>query len=281
MEFLDVSASPHWSKLRKKNRKISMKFTSTPPVLITSCISSSDIQTKLIDPEKRLFHVLEGIDMWLQIQPELHLVLCDGSNFDLGPIVKNKFPNANIECLHHQNSSEEVFKNGKGYGEGEIIKYALNNSKKLALHDVFIKCTGKLWVTNFEDCLKEWNGKFMADAHFSRVFHFRPAKIDCIDTRFYIVNKQFYIDNLLHLYLQTNFEKNCSIEHFFLKKIQDLKLNRYIFSKDPIVCGVGGGSGEYYKNNLRRSLKKKIKKFYLKKDKLFSRYIFEEPVLSY
>jgi hypothetical protein len=257
-----------------------MRFYQIPPVLITCCISSSDPLTKLEDPKERLFHVLEGVGEWLEIKPDLRLVLCDGSNFDLGPIVKVKFPNANIECLHHQNSSLEIAKKGKGYGEGEIIKYALKNSKFIAESSVFIKCTGKLWVENFMKCLDEWNGKFMANVHFANIFSFLPAEMEYVDTRFYVTEKQFYIDNLMDLYLETNFGKNGSIENFFLKKIQSLSLNNYIYSVDPIICGVGGGSGEYYKNNATKRIKRKLRKIYLRRDQFFKGLIFNKAIIN-
>lgn len=257
-----------------------MHLNHTTPILITCCISSSDPLTKLEDPNKRLFHVLEGIGEWLEIKPDLRIVMCDGSNFDLGPIIKVKFPNANIECLYHQNSSQEIAKRGKGYGEGEIIKYALKNSKFIEESNVFIKCTGKLWVKNFIKCLDEWNGKFMANAHFANIFSFLPAEMEYIDTRFYVAEKQFYIDNLMDLYLETNFGKGGSIENIFLKKIQCLALNNYIYSIDPIICGVGGGSAEYYKNNLTKKIKRKLRKIYLKRDQFFKSLIFNKEIFN-
>jgi len=257
-----------------------MHFLTIPPILITTCISSSDPFTNLNDPKKRLFHVLEGIEKWLEINPDLRLVLCDGSNFDFSPIIKIKFPNANIECLYHQNSIKEIIKQGKGYGEGEIVKFALSNSKFLAASDVFIKCTGKLWVTNFCNCLNEWNGKFMADAHFSNIFNFRSTKIEYVDTRFYIVEKQFYIENFLNEYLITGFQKNRSLENIFLNAVESLNLKNFIFSINPIICGVGGGSGEYYKNNLKRNIKKKFKKIFLKKHTLYQQYIFNDVQIN-
>ncbi len=41
----------------------------------------------------------------------------------------------------------------KGYGEGEIISYALNNSKYLKNSESFYKLTGGLTVENINDVL--------------------------------------------------------------------------------------------------------------------------------
>lgn len=256
-----------------------MHSNSLPPILITTCITSSDPLAKLDDPSKRLFHVVEGIQKWLEIHPKASLVLCDGSNFDLMPLISLRFPKADIECLCHTNSSEKISLHGKGYGEGEIIKYALSHSVKLMASSIFIKCTGKLWVENFNDCLKEWNGIFMADAHFTKSFNPYLAKLDYIDTRFYITDKNFYLENLLNLYLETNYQKDCSLENIFLKKINAIKLKNFIFMSNPIICGVGGGSGTYYKNNKRKYYKKKIKKILLSRIQTTKNYFFKSEHL--
>jgi len=167
-----------------------------------------------------------------------------------------------------------VNRHGKGYGEGEIIKYALSHSRYLADSNAFIKCTGKLWVTNYEKCLSEWNGIFTANAHFSNVFNLRSTKIEYIDTRFYLVDKKFFLDNLLDAHFDYGFEKKISIETNFLTKVTSLNLKKYIFSIQPVIEGVGGGSGTYYKNNLKRRLKYKLKKFILKNSKRFQDLIY-------
>jgi hypothetical protein len=119
----------------------------------------------------------------------------------------------------------------------------------------------------------------MADAHFTKSFNPYLAKIDYIDTRFYITDKNFYLENLLNLYLETSYQKDCSLENIFLKKINAIKLQNFIFMSNPIICGVGGGSGTYYKNNKRRYYKKKIKKILLSKIQTTKNYFFKSEHL--
>ena len=226
------------------------------------------------DSKKRVFHTLEGLEHWLALSPNLQIVICDGSDFDFEPLLSKKFPGRKIESLYFQNSSEEVQKNGVGYGEGEIIKYALKHSEYLHNSDYVIKCTGKLWVSNIQDCLNEWNSDFIANAHFLNIFSLHPIKIDYIDTRFYIFNKKFYIDNLLDSYKESSFGENKSIENIFLKVLLDLNIKGFIFSINPFIHGMSGASGTYYKNNLRRSLKNKLKKIILRGNKKFKDLIY-------
>ena len=112
---------------------------SLPPVLLTSCVIVSDHSVSLKDPDSRVRLTTDSIEKWLAVSPDLRLVICDGSNFDFSKIVLKKFPNANIECLFFQNNKELVGIHGKGYGEGEIVNYALENSSYLNESDFFAK----------------------------------------------------------------------------------------------------------------------------------------------
>ena len=248
---------------------------SSLPLLITSCIHPVKQLVKLTDPDLRLRYTIEGLEHWLAIDPKLKIVLCDGSNYDFKPILREKFPGKKIEFLRFQNSISHVNEQGKGYGEGEIIKYALSHSHYLANSAAFVKCTGKLWVLNYKNCLHQWNGIFAANAEFSNVLNLRPTNIKYIDTRFYLVNKEFFIANLLDEHFVSSFEKDSSIENLFLRKINSLNLKKYIFSTAPVIEGVGGGSGTYYKNNFRRRLKSILKRFLLKKTNRFQDLICE------
>src|SRR5271169_740705 len=100
-----------------------------PPILLTSCVIVADHSVSLKDENSRIWLTLESIEKWLIISPDFRLVICDGSNFDFSNIVREKFPAANIECLFFQNNQEMVRLHGKGYGEGEIVNYALLYSR--------------------------------------------------------------------------------------------------------------------------------------------------------
>ena len=95
----------------------------TPPILLTFSVKVSAPHTKLVDEEDRIAFTIESIERWLFLDGNLRLVLCDGSNYDFSKIVSEKFPRANIECLHFQNNRDLVSLYGKGFGEGEIINY--------------------------------------------------------------------------------------------------------------------------------------------------------------
>lgn len=240
-----------------------------PPILLTSCVIVSDHSVSLKDENSRIRLTIESIEKWLAISSDLRLVICDGSNFDFSKIVLEKFPKAKIECLFFENNKELVGLYGKGYGEGEIVKYALQNSVYLKESDFFAKCTAKLWVENFFECLKCWNGTFLCKGYFSNVFSFKKTQFSYVDTRFYLVNKSFYLKNLVSAYLNVGGEQGLSLEHCFRDVILKEQYKKIMFNVPPVICGVGGGSGTYYKNNLKRRIKEVIRLWIVRRNKSF------------
>ena len=194
-----------------------MSLQNSPPVLlITSCVIIADDDVILRDPKDRAKHTFEAIEHWTRIAPHLPIVICDGSNYDFSAILKDKFPNKDFECLYFQNSIERVKVQGKGYGEGEIIEYALEHSELLKKSKVFIKCTGKLWVENFAECLDIFSGDFRASAYFKNAFSLlKKTTFEYIDTRFFVSSIDFYTKNLMGAYELVGLADNKSIEHVF------------------------------------------------------------------
>jgi hypothetical protein len=248
---------------------MSVRNPKFPPVLLTSCVIVSDHSVKLKDKDSRIGLTLQSIDKWLAIAPDLRLVLCDGSNYDFSEIVRERFPGANIECLCFRNDVEMVRVHGKGYGEGEIVNHAIAHSAYLGESDYFAKCTAKLWVDNFLDCVAAWNGSCLLKGYFADVFSFKPTRFDYIDTRFYLVSKSFYSKYLASAYLNVGGERGLSLEHCFRDVILENRLGKILFNVPPLIHGVGGGIGTYYKNNLKRKIKEAIRLRIVKRHKSF------------
>lgn len=205
---------------------------------------------------------------WVNISPELKIVICDGSGFDFSETASSAFPGVNIECLNFINSTKEVQAKGKGYGEGEIIAYALDNSKYLKQSDRFMKSTGKLWVSNVHKLLKNRHELFLIDAYFKR--HFNNYEIQYLDTRFFISNIDFYKQFLIDAYKESCFEPGCNIEHIFLKRLLGIKARNFILQKNPAIYGFGGGNGSYYKQGFIKGILINLKKRLLTKDSKFT-----------
>lgn len=219
------------------------------PILITSAINVSAKQTMLTDVDVRLRLTLQSIEQWRSTPMVSHVVVCDGSGFDLGPYIKNMDTEkigANCEVVFFNNDVAKVRSKGKGYGEGEIVNYALEHSLILREAIVFAKCTGKLWVENFVDCLKRFNGLAAFDFHGK----FTPNQID---TRFYIVNKEFFNLNLAVLHNHVDDSKGFYLEHAYRNGLKNTKLSSYVMTPTPKICGISGSMGTIYKYNKIKS----------------------------
>lgn len=228
-----------------------------PPILLTSSALAMDRSVQLKDQNLRIFHTIESIKKWLAIWPEGEFVLCDGSGYDFSALIKSKFPDSKVECLFFKNDPNLIDLHGKGFGEGEIIKYALEHSIFLRKSNYFAKCTAKLWVENFFECLQEWNEIFLCQAYFSNVFSLRKTSLEYIDTRFYVTDKRFYLNNLSSVHF--GLSKSVGIEDKFLHITQEMSLQNFLFPTPPEVRGMGGGSGKYYKNSKIKRLKERIR----------------------
>jgi hypothetical protein len=188
-----------------------------------------DSSVALKNESSRIFHTLESIHRWGCISPQSQFVICDGSGFDFTNLIEERFPHLQVECIHFMNDPSLVQHYGKGYGESEIIQYALMHSRVLKNANYFAKCTAKLWVDNFIACLDEWNGRFLCKAYFSNVFSFKSASLEYIDTRFYIVDKYFYLAKLANLYVNINSNRSESIEEKFLKVLLNNNAEKFLF----------------------------------------------------
>lgn len=230
------------------------------PILITSSIIPHDTGVKLSDPQVRLFHALESIEQWTKIAPKSRIILCDGSNFDFEPIVKERFPFTSIECLRFENDQLKIATFGRGYGEGEIVKFALNHSAYLCESDTFVKCSSKLWVENYAECVKKWRGDCLFSGVFKNTFSaLKSIEMIQVDTRFYVVQNSFYRKNLIDAHHKIGLTPGFGLEDSFHQVLRTTKQHKYLFAIPPVIKGVGGGTGTYYKSSWLRIWKEKIR----------------------
>jgi hypothetical protein len=234
------------------------------PVLITSAINVSAAQTMLADAERRLQLTLQSIEHWRSTPMVSHVIVCDGSGFDLGSHIKNMRTDqmgADCEVISFTNDVAKVRTKGKGYGEGEIVNYALQHSPVLRDAIVFAKCTGKLWVENFGGCLKRFNGLAAFDFH----GNFKPEQID---TRFYIVNKEFFNLNMAALHNHVDDSNGFYLEHAFRDGLKRFKISDYVMCPTPRVSGVSGSMGTTYQHHRIKSFLRDARSLLIKHARL-------------
>jgi hypothetical protein len=251
--------------------KLMIKNPNTPPILLTSAVRVSAPYTKLVDEKERVALTIESIEKWLFIDKNLRIVLCDGSGYDFSKIVSESFPGANIECLYFNNNRDLVLAYGKGFGEGEIVQYAIDNSKHLRNSEYFAKCTSKLWVPNFFQLLVDWNGQLLCDCGFTFKNKYWATSFDYVDTKFYIVSKAFYLENLARAHTNVRDHDGHSLEVCFRDEILTRKIGGVMFNHRPLYGGVSGSSATRYRatNGFRDKIKYRIRRVLLTKNSRF------------
>jgi hypothetical protein len=213
---------------------------SSIPILLTSAVRVSAQHTALRDADERLRLTLDSIARWRQTPGIRAVVVCDGSGFDLSPLLpEGPAGAAPVECLSFQNDIVAVRRQGKGFGEGQIVAHALQHSLHLKQAQVWAKCTAKLWVQNFADCLAGYQGPAAFDI---RGF----SQVRSVDSRFYLVDSAFHAQHLAHVHEQVDDDHGWYLEHCLLQALEVLPIQRYVMVPPPRVVGVSGSDGQLH-----------------------------------
>lgn len=219
-------------------------------LLITGCINPNREQGYLYlkDTEERLRQYIDSILYYIRYSTFHKIVYCDNSNYQYDKLEQLYFEckkfDKKFEWLSFCGDSDKVVVCGKGYGEGEIIQYAIENSNLLSQSTAFFKVTGRLKVLNINDLA----GRIKADnTYFNRdIYSGRRA----LDTRVYSVNINFYKEYLLNAYHECDIEKR-SLENVFWLSLDKKYRNLPVF---PVVEGISGGNGRNYMNESKSKI---------------------------
>lgn len=187
-------------------------------ILLTACISPGDVyRLKVKDPTERLKDYLMSLLKWIIYSNVSVLIFCENSNYNYNYsyiIEFAKLFDKILEVLIFE-GNKESYKYGKGYGEGEIIKYALSNSKYLDDDTNFYKVTGGIFVRNF-DLIAQ---KHINDSNVFNRTSWRKCKT--VDTRFYKVNVRFYKENLIEVHKNVRDTEGYYLEHAFMDSLKN------------------------------------------------------------
>ncbi len=224
-------------------------------VLMTASVLVTAPFTVVSDPIDRSEQYFLATAKWL-LEPSIsQVVFCENtghSNF-LAPLqLLAKEIGKRLELLVFKGDQEKIKKYGKGYGEGEIISYALANSQILQSGNFFLKINGRLYVDNFAylaTCLNP-------DSNYFKLMATRLRTTRQVDTRFYYVQKQFYIDHLESSYENVFDGRGRWLEHIFYERLKPLRREIESFPVWPLFKGVSGSQGtEYQQGHIHASIR--------------------------
>ncbi len=181
------------------------------------------------------------------------IVVCENSGYDFEHSVfadlneKAAAKNTLLEFLSFEGETEGVVKCGKGYGEGEILKYALRHSRLLEDADYFFKLTGRLRVLNIDEIV----GACSCENDY--FLHFFPWW-RCLDTRFYGIRKCDFENLLVDEYRKVNDREGISLENCYCEKLMACGVGVKAFGRYPRFAGVSGTTGEEHSQSLHQML---------------------------
>lgn len=148
-----------------------------------------------------------------------------------------------VEQIMFQQDNDIVFQLGQGYAEGQLIKFAIENSSLLKVQERFFKCTGKLFVSNFANIyndilLNNVELMFWRESVGSMLCDER------VDTRFFYTTNRFFLDHLLPAYSESNARLGPSCEQTIYKLVNNHL--KHVTAQRPIVLGFSGGFDSQY-----------------------------------
>ena len=225
-------------QFKKKPKKICL--------LLTSCIyPNKDVPfLELKDSKIRKQQYLLSIEFFIKESNIDKIVFCDSSNAKEESYLTNlaKKYNKNFEWISFVGNNSLVNKFGKGYGEGEIIEYALRNSILLKKSDYILKITGRMIVKNIDLIIKT-SCKYD--------FYCYPILFNnqnvFLSTKMYIISKKLYEEYFLNKYNLVRDMENIYLENIFAKTVLDNNLKTKVFRIDPDFVGYSGTTGEKLK----------------------------------
>lgn len=210
------------------------------PMIITWTIEPKNVPfLQMVDPEIRLQESLMALSAWILDKSFNNIIVVDSSGYCLDKErlaeIGKQF-GKNIE-YHSFLNTDGVREFGKGYGEGEIVKYAIENSFVVKNSKKFVKMNGKQYVPFYEFLYMNRNGCF-------EFFNLQGLGRVAVDTRFYCVDTSYYVQDLMDIYKEVNDFKDNYLEHVFFEKTKN-RINYYL-PKEPIVFGKQGSTNKNY-----------------------------------
>lgn len=195
----------------------------------------------LRDAETRLQQYCSALQFYIRCKKFDKIVFCDNSNYEYEYIKEKNLAKKRgvlLEILKFTSDYRLVEKYGKGYGEGEILKYVVLHSDLLKDEEYFYKVTGRLIVKNISHLVKakEREACFLLNLY---AYH-------SLDTRFWGMEKKVFAQYLMESYKKVNDEQGKYLEMCYKEKLERNGVSYRPFRLYPCIKGYSGTVGKVY-----------------------------------
>lgn len=232
-----------------------------PVILLTSCIDPSLSKNRwhtLNDVDLRLRQYIDAVCYYGK-ETDLKICFVDNSGYDIShmPAIEEYITTGRLEILTYL-ASEDVRSRGKGYGEQDILRYALKNSKNLLHADYIIKATGRIKIRNIKSLIRLT--EYLSKKREKYVIGEKLYKAKWMQSYLFIAHHEFFGEAFFAQMRKVS-EKNEDMKMFeegLYSAIEEWKTSggKFLNVLTPIIVDGMRGEGGYYCTN---SFKDKIK----------------------
>ena len=212
-------------------------------LLLTACVNPDGmIFTELQNPEIRKRQYIKALQFYLK-ETDFPIVFVENSGTDFSLLFKNYIDSGRLEFLCFNGNNYDRSR-GKGYGEANIIEYALQNSSIIAECNYVAKITGRLIIHNIQDLIPVFfiPCKRLLFCDLSRGNEpFIRSMIFCAD-------KAVLHDLCIAVKFSVNDSKGIYFEHILYKIFVTKNVKSFPFAKIPIIEGDSASRGYRYKD---------------------------------
>lgn len=196
------------------------------------------------DVEERLQQYRDGLQYLIASEAFSKIVFCENSNYGIEKIedlvLEAEKRKICLELLSFSGDARKAAYHGKGYGEGEIMKYVLENSRLMQDEDSFVKMTGRLKTVNI--------AKIAARLKEDRTYFNVPngTRKDVYDTRIYAMPKDQFCRFFGDSYRKVRDAEGVFLEHVYTDVIRKQGIKVFNFPRYPRIVGISGSTGTQY-----------------------------------
>lgn len=201
-------------------------------------------QLILRDVNERLGQYEESIRFLLNSGAFSKVIFCENSNYgtdEISGLWKVAESNGvQMELLSFQGNTDEACIHGKGYGEGEIMKYVFLHSQIALTEPYFVKITGRLKVDNIRDIVIRMDQ--------NKTYFNIPNRTrrDIYDTRIYGMPAGQFKELFMNSYDQVMDEEGVFLEMVYTRILRDNMIRVTNFPRYPRLVGMSGSGGLIY-----------------------------------
>lgn len=221
-------------------------MTIETPVLVTTALAppAGIPNLAMTDSARRTLSTRSAL-YFLAMQGVSNIVVADATNQTPVPAEEARLfadMGVHLEQIAYAQDAAEVVRRGKGYGEGALIRHALDQSRLLAAHESFFKLSSKVVCRNLAQI-----GAMAAASGARSLFWrwadpgalFRPA----VDARFYLTSKAFAAQVLVPSYLASDDGVKAAEGYMYDNVTRNLKAATAL---RPRLSGFCGGADALY-----------------------------------